>query len=245
MNPLLSKAGFSPFSGMGGSVPGTELQFEQRERPPGWLEEGFYYQTFPDSQYPYNPAIVKACREIDPTLIPLWVKWVFKRPMDDSRGWEYKVFGRHGLAKYVPNPVTERPGFKVLKGFNDQSPIPNVMLEIFDDNRPDMKEEGQGDLPGKYLPFEWYIYYGVKSLFLNANKGTEHDTAVLVKRREDQKKQNEDFWEDFNRDKDDFTRTFSQPRLDASSEIEARDFLQSKKFGLNQPQPKPYAFLGH
>lgn len=237
----------TPFNSLNTTAPGTEVGFPVRSRPPGWLVEGVEFQTFPDVQYPWDPTIVKRCQAIDPRLRPLWVKLVFKRPVDDSRGWEWKVFGRHALGLYIDNPIMSRSYEKLplLRGLRDGGTPPNLVLEILEDNRPWMKEEDQGDLPGKYLKFDWYIYQGVRKLFVDFN--TDASTPAkeaLINKREALAKEKARLWKDFHEDVSDFRR-YTQKILNQQSEVEAQNWLKANAAGQTGPKPKPYAFLGN
>lgn len=235
-----------PFTSLNTPAPGTEVEFPVRSRPPGWLVEGVEFQTFPDVTYPWDPAIVKACQKVDARIRPLWVKLVFKRPVDDSRGWEWKVFGRHALGLKVDNPsAAGREHMNILRGFQDKSP-PNLVLEILEDNRPWMHEEDQGDLPGKYLKFGWYIYQGVRKLYVNTNvKADEPAKQALLDKRERDRKEKERVWREFHEDVSDFRRTYVQPKLNQQSEVDAQKWLAANAAGQTGPKPKPYVILGN
>ena len=234
----------NPFGSFGKADPSTEIGIPVRSRPPGWLVEAVEFQTFPDAVYPWDLAIVKACQKIDPRIRPLWVKLVFKRPVDDARGWEWKVFGRHALGLKIDNPSSDRERLTLLRGFQDKS-SPNLVLEILEDNRPWMKEEDQGDLPGKYLKFGWYIWQGVRKLYVNTNvKASDPAKKILLDKRKRDEKAKADAWRDFHEDVSDFKRTYVQKILNQQSEAEAQNWLAKNAAGLTGPAAKPYAFLG-
>jgi hypothetical protein len=174
----------------------------------------------------------------------MWVKLVFKRPVDDSRQWEWKVFGRHALGLRIDSPSNSRPKLPLLRGFKDKTP-PNLVLEILEDNRPWMKEEDQGDLPGKYMPFGGYVLQGVRKLFVNTNiKADEPDKEALVQKREDQKVATQKFWKDFHADVSEFKQTYVQKILNQQSEVEAQKWLEANAVGQTGPALKQYSFLG-
>jgi len=234
----------NPFGSTGLPDQSTEIGIPVRSRPPGWLVEAVEFQTFPDTVYPWDPAIVRACQAVDPRVRPLWVKLVFKRPVDDARGWEWKVFGRHALGLKVDSPSNDRERLTVLRGFQDKSP-PNLVLEILEDNRPWMKEENQGDLPGKYLKFDWYIYQGVRKLYVNTNiKADEPAKQALLDKREREARAKQAAWADFHADVSDFKRTYVQKILNQQSEAEAQQWLAKNAAGLTGPAAKPHVFLG-
>jgi hypothetical protein len=235
----------NPFTSMNTPAPGTEVGFPVRSRPPGWLVEAVEFQSFPDAVYPWDPTIVKYCQKIDPRLRPLWVKLVFKRPVDDSRGWEWKVFGRHALGLKVDNPSTrDREKIPLLRGFRDGSP-PNIVLEILEDNRPWMHEEEQGDLPGKYIKFDWFVLQGVRKLFVPYNvKADEPAKQALLDKREAVAKEKARLVKEFQDDLSEFKRTYVQPKLNQQSEVEAQKWLAANAAGQTGAKPKPYVVLG-
>lgn len=245
MSRITSHQHLNPFTAFGKPVPGTEISWDPEATIPFWQLVGYFYTTAENELYPRNPAIERACREFDPSLIFLWVNIVYKRPQDDSASWEYKCFGRHAIAKHVPNPVHPHEPFKgILRGLRDTKPPPNVLVEILEDNRPWMREENSPELPGKYIPFDWFIYHGLRQNFINPNiKADAPDKQALKDRREAAKVENEKWSEEWKRDTEEFSRTFVQPRLDAAADREIRNFMMRNKLGIKDKAPKPYAFL--
>ncbi len=125
-------------------------------RTPGWIFIKEELSCIPDPLYPWNPKIVKAIREIDSNLVPLWSKRIFRTPYSDSRN-EHIVFGRHGLGMRTKSSFVIPFDCPIPSGY--QFPKPNNIYRIFEGEDSKVAR----DLPGEYIPFDWRIYKYVKN----------------------------------------------------------------------------------
>lgn len=179
-----------------------------RSTAPGWIFIGQEITCIPDSVHPWDGKVTRAIQAIDPDLVPIWVKYIYKEPTDWNTN-KIHVIGRHGIGL-----VDKTPGIDP-NPFNCEMPLggkalgcrlerPNKIEHIFkggDDPRA-------SDLPGKYIPFDWEVYKFVKdnyrrlSLkelknFFIYNPKTAHAEREQAEKKEAlyQKDQIQKYWE--------------------------------------------------
>lgn len=140
---------------------------------PGWVKIGYFHSCIPDSQYPWDPAVLRAIREeIEPMAMPVLTRsvWRWSNYHELGKLGEPVVLVRHGIARVV------RPPFPApLEQFHIEMPtvpVPGLRISGYDirDCRPnqlwsewwdtDQRDHGF-DLPGAYLPFDWSFFYAL------------------------------------------------------------------------------------
>jgi len=111
-----------------------------------------------------DPGVIKALASEFPDLVPLWVHWVFKKPVDSSGAREEVVFGRWAMARVVDNPgqeyeplrITGRPAYGSVKR-------PHLIEAIFQRRRA--RNQAGSDLPGAYVPLDWEVYHWIRETY--------------------------------------------------------------------------------
>lgn len=114
--------------------------------------------AIPDAVYPYDPAVVRAIREFDPNVIPLFVRRAYK-----ATTGQVVVRGFHAFASHRWNPSGKPASWTnlVLMPTYSNAPRPTHMdLHLEDRNQ----RKGDG-LPGAYVPFDWRQYHGLRALY--------------------------------------------------------------------------------
>jgi len=220
-----------------------KLSYGMREHAPGFLNERHVYFTSPPPGREWDPAIVAAVREFDPYFVPLWVVKIFGRPKDDADNYEEVTFGRHVLARKVPDPFHEKLPITPLVQNSAKNIYPNVLLEFLEDNRPDMKELGESDLPGKYLPFGWNVYQGLRKDYQHTNKKASTATLQIREDRlEAQARERKFLKDDFEYGRQEHSKWF-QKKIDEIPEWEALAYFKAKSSGGIKRDVQPYAFM--
>lgn len=134
---------------------------------PGWLNVGFYYSAVPDVAYPWDPAVVRAFREISDDVVPLVIRsvWRWSNYYEQGRFGPPVVLVRHGIARSVRGarivhqfhcelPGTPTDGFRIPgRAYDDCAP--NYIEIVWHDRD---RRELSLDLPGAYLPFDWEFF---------------------------------------------------------------------------------------
>jgi len=112
----------------------------------------------PDVLYPSDPAVVRAIREFDPNVIPLFVRRAFRA----STG-QVVVRGFHAFASHRWNPSRKPASWTkhVLMPTYSNAPRPTHMDLHLEDRT---QRIGDG-LPGGYVPFDWRQYHGLRAMY--------------------------------------------------------------------------------
>jgi hypothetical protein len=134
---------------------------------PGWLNVGYYYSAVPDVEYPWDPAVVRAFREISDDVVPIMIRsvWRWSNYYELGKLGPALVLKRHGIARAVRNATTvhefhcEMPGAPTpglrIPGRPVDDSVPNYIEIVWHDrDRRDLSF----DLPGAYLPFDWEFF---------------------------------------------------------------------------------------
>lgn len=204
---------------------------------PGWSMVEERYSAIPDVAYPPDPAVLRALRAFCPdvTYFAIYSTW---RSSKDDGPRKHMTLMRHGVARrvedprhevhdfYCEMPATPVPGFPTLYQ-------PNY-VEL---NHYDRHDRPWGyDLPGAYLPFDWYLYYDLYESYFNGEIQASRDlkdatlTPHLAKlEREKASRADEAAYKER-----DLAR-YRQRIFEAASEIEMRDYL----LGDHTPARKP------
>lgn len=81
---------------------GRTFKVRDGQKDIGWVDLGMEFTCIPDSVNPWTPEVLKAIWVFDPTVVPLWIRWKFRRY--DTENSDVVVFGRHGIGRHVDNP---------------------------------------------------------------------------------------------------------------------------------------------
>lgn len=184
------------------------------------------YSCIPDSQYPWNPEIIKKIWEFAPDVTPLWVRDIY-------RGQDNKdvVFGRHGLGRYVANRVEFIP-FRVemptmpCQGISFNKPNMIWFIHQGADINPEFR-----DLPGAYLPFDEGLLY--KAKYSWGGNYTEKEYKALLRKEliedplEEARKRKQAQDDDMAYRNRDFAR-YAAKVLESLSDVETLELLRAQ-----------------
>lgn len=130
---------------------------DSASKAPGWRDLGQEISCIPDAIYPWDRDVLRAIREFDPGVVPIWVRWMFQH--EDG---EIIKIGRHGIARRLPKSPTgmshEELKISGYESFGAQ-PKPHLIEFIWQGE----KDKRGSDLPGAYKPFDWSLYYWMRS----------------------------------------------------------------------------------
>lgn len=201
---------------------------------PGWLWIGTFFSCVPDSMYPWDPAVLRAIREFEPTVVPLTVRFVY-RQADYGNLQEPVVFVRHGIGRYERSvvaplmpfscdmPSTPIPGCRHL-------PRPNILEVIWED-----KKEPGSDLPGPYLPFDWELYASLRQSYVSNLTGKELARKMIDGHASERARE-------YNRKHDEaayITRDLEKFYSIEPSEVELKEAV----LGREPPKPPPMVYV--
>lgn len=164
--------------------------FEIKDSPTGWalLPEYPMYQVVQDSQYPWDVDVVRAMRSVDPRVVPLWVTWAYKPPIDCPDKGVY-VTGRHGLGLAINDPKVEQHDFSCL--------MPTVPIGGMHFQRPTVLHKiyhvasETDERIGGFVPYSWWMYYNLREEFV----GDKPETTTgkeFVQRAKEQHQSNQE-----------------------------------------------------
>lgn len=130
-----------------------------KDAPTGWCPVPGYpiWQVIPDVAYPWDPAVVRAMRSIDPSIVPLWVTWAYKPPKDDSNREVY-VTGRHAVGWHVPYYPAQ--DFSVLMPTCSMLKRPTRLWKIYHESA------GTDERIGGFVPWSWWMYHNLVDEFV-------------------------------------------------------------------------------
>lgn len=157
------------------SIPIADSKYTCR----GWLFRGEWFYSYPDVAYPWDPAVLRAIREFEPTAMPIVIRSRWQRA-DYGNLSEPITLVRHGIARAVRDPIGPIHSFRcempVRHHKRDQlwtSPHlhahqPPNYVEV---NHYDRQVRPFGpDLPGAYLPFDWSFYHMLYESYENGRR---------------------------------------------------------------------------
>jgi hypothetical protein len=222
--------------------PVDQLHMDVPSRPRGWRLIDVTYSCVPDAVYPWDPAVLRAIWEFDPEVVPVWEKWIFMPPLDDSSSDEVLVVGRHCVARHKPTLVNEAyPFLCEMPTMPCQGVVfqrPNVLEFVLADGN---KEEGT-DLPGPYVAWDWNLWRLLRELYNPCTDGQKLGEEYIereVQRREASKKSVRDDL----RARDEDWRKHEKKRLEKISDVEWAEFYRSggavdveKKISVSVPE---------
>lgn len=211
---------------------------------PGWRDLGTYYSCVPDAVYPWDPVVMRRIREFAPDAVPLWIKWVFRSPEDESDP-HVEVYGRHGLGRVLDKGRTETFPFHVTMPTMPSQGLyfkkPNNIWFIHD-GAPNKRPE----LPGNYLPFDDTILDRAWESAIGMRMSDEEYTAYLKKKfvtdkLEARDRRREAYAKDL-LERREHIRPYAQRMYDAISDVEWKQ-IQGQRENPQPYQAKPTVVL--
>lgn len=130
----------------------------KRMRMNSWRPDFFRISAVPDVEYPYDPAVLRAIREFDPNTIPLTITRGFRAQTGEVRTFKFHVLSSH---RWDPKQAPSRACAFVIMPTWGNAPHP-THIDLHLENRE--LRPGNG-LPGGYIPFDWGVYYALRSSY--------------------------------------------------------------------------------
>ena len=158
-------------------------RFSIKDSPTGWalLPEFPQYQVVPSPEYPWDPDVVKAMLKVDPRVVPLWVTWAYKPPIDSPDQGVF-VTGRHGIGLAIDDPKIEQHDFQCLMPTSSIHGLtfkrPTVIHKIYH-VAPETEER-----IGGFVPWSWWMYYNLREEFVGDKTGAPTGREFVRKARE-------------------------------------------------------------
>lgn len=181
------------------------FQIPEETRPPGWVELGLEFSLADDPIYPKDRDVTAAIERLDPTFVPLMVRWVFLAPAAEQTGErERHVFRFHGIGRttFTLNtegvaPAEVDDGYDLLRINNLEVPpgytgrVPQYLdptVGILDDPKylgmekrfqSAVEQHNAMDLPGEFIPWDWLLVAAMKRCYSSEHTATElKDTLI-------------------------------------------------------------------
>jgi hypothetical protein len=221
----------------------SEMRYETPARAPGWIFKGVSISCVPDAVYPWDPDVVRALREVDDAIVPVFVKYVFDPPYDQAER-QTVVLGRHGLAlyrhhlRYVAEPFPlEMPSFVGLgfRGLRFERPNRYLVTLMEEINQPGT------ELPGAYVPLNWSAVSWVQDGKIRARRidqalreSREQNRAAEAKRKADRE-------DEHNRKQDSIQRYIDSLEV---SDVEWEQYQRAQAAGEIQSPKKESVVVG-
>jgi hypothetical protein len=205
--------------------------FNQRLAPKdvGWIDEGMEITCIPNAESPWDPDVLKAIWSFDPGVIPLWIRWKFKK--FNGTNMEMKVFGRHGIGRYTGSPKTDLPRFACEM---PSMPCQGVRFE-----RPNlvelilMKANPVDDSPGDFIPWNWDLFHFLRARY---KERTPKELKQVVHDKLDrEKKEREHLRAEWAYQMADVQK-YAEKKMEQAGELELKNHLLSA--GLRKKEPK-------
>ena len=186
------------------------------------------YSCIPDPVYPWDPVIMKRIREYAPDAVPMWVRWIFRSPEEDTNPHDV-VFGRHALGRAPKNARVGQIPFQCDMPTMSKYDRPTMIWFIHEGARP---KEKYVDLPGEYLPFDDALLERVKENSVGFRMSDEEYKIYLKKElienvREGQQRRSKMIADDMEARNRDFD-AYAQKIFDSLSDVEIAELLASQ-----------------
>jgi hypothetical protein len=162
----------------------AKVDFMLKDAPDGYYPLKGYpkWQAIPDVACPWDPAVVKAMRELDPSIVPLWVTWAYGPPKGDANK-DVFVTGRHAVGWHRPD--LDFQDFHVMM---PSGPVGGIYLK-----RPTRLwkiyhvSEENGARIGGFVPWSWWMYYNLREEFSENGSVSMHELMEAKRVRETKK----------------------------------------------------------
>jgi len=110
--------------------------------------------------YPSDPAVVDAIHEFDPRVVPLTVIRVYRTPSGGRRAFRFHAIGSHVWNRTeMAAPWTRSV---LTPTWLDDPMLRPTQMDLHLEDRTTRRGDG---LPGTFLPFDWRVYYGLRSMY--------------------------------------------------------------------------------
>lgn len=107
----------------------------------------------PPDNNPWDPVVVKALKEVEPTAIPVWVERVYRTPAGTDL-----TFGYHGVYKKLPMIDAPLPP-EMLSIHNPRgTEVPNYEWILLEGE----KDPNRLEWPGAFIPFDMQVVTRIK-----------------------------------------------------------------------------------
>lgn len=236
------------------------FQIPEETRPPGWVELGLEFSLAEDPVYPKDKAVTAAVQALDPTFVPLMVRWVFLAPADaQTSERERHVFRFHGIGRttFTLNtegvaPAEVDDGFDLLKIKNLEIPpgytgkIPLYLdptVGILDDPRyigleprfqSAAQQHGASDLPGTFIPWDWALVTALKRCYSKDHTVKELQQSQIITPMQARKEARRQSVADFTHNFRDFQK-WAHEKIQAAS-VDEHKAQAAKRAMLTQVQ---------
>lgn len=123
-----------------------------------WRPVGAVVSAVPDVIYPWDPAVVRAIHEFDPNVIPLMVRREYRAATGGRLTFRCHAIGSHVWNRTeVAAPWTR----SVLTPTWLVDPLRRpTQMDLHLEDRTTRTGDGR---PGRYLPFDWRVYYALRA----------------------------------------------------------------------------------
>lgn len=196
------------------------------------------WTSIPDTQYPWDPNILRLIREFAPDTVPLWRLSVFYAP--NTRN--VVVFGRHALGRHI-----ERPGYELTPFHCSMPSMPCLGTWFKRPNKVWFVHEGARnrdypDIPGTYLPFDTGLLHRARASVANLPTLSDKEfKEVLFKEMVEEVQAERDktkaaLMDDLEQRNKEFM-PYAQKLLDRISDVEREEYLRS--VGKRERSTKP------
>lgn len=223
---------------------------DSRYTAPGWLCLGYLYYCYQDVTYPWDPAVVRAIREFEPTMVPITVRSIWQKAdygnLDHN---EPLIIVRHGIARVVRDARIPIHHFRCDLPVNPQTALPHdphILAPVRPNwielnNYADREVRPYGlDLPGAYLPHDWELYHGLRLGYENERSHTEISAEIVDARAADYNA-TEKFRSEENAYIQHDIEAYQDRRLADVSDVEWNEVLTSE---IPTPEKTPTVFQG-
>jgi hypothetical protein len=151
-----------------------DVHIPRSRRHVTWRPAGVVVTAIKDVMYPYDDAVVRAVRrEFDPAIIPVMVLRAYK-----SETGELRIHRVHAIASHQPlKEGVPAWSERVLMPMRGRARPRPTHMDLHLEDRADRKGDG---LPGVPLPFDWRVYYALRSLY---QEWSAHEVARFERER--------------------------------------------------------------
>lgn len=196
---------------------------------PGWRFLGEYYYTWKDVMYPWDPNVLRAIREIEPTVVPVTRRSIWQK-MDRGNPQTPIVLIRHAVVRAIRDPIIPPHQFRIELPIHHEpglwSSFPNIYTRI-PGNWMELQHHSRDirpyspDLPGAYLGHDWDLNGMLHRDYENNRSWKEivNDFHAPVEEEEERK-------EKFNQDENDYVdRQIARDFNEEASDLEWKEAL--------------------
>lgn len=167
---------------------------DSKHNAPGWICLDYQYYCYQDVTYPWDPAVVRAIREFEPTMVPITVRSTWRK-CDYGNLYmnEPVTLVRFGIARVVRDARIPVHKFRCGMPVHHQDALrhdPHALAAVRPNwiemnNYADRDNRPYGpDMPGGFLPFDWELYNGLRLGYENNRSAAEITKELLAEKAE-------------------------------------------------------------